>query len=1640
MKLNSDIKKRLTSLFLILGILMPGILLPLQTYAEADDTRYYETSCKWETYFDNPDFFYTLTGLPVGTTPTAKGRPFNYRLWIAKGKAVYGTYRDANPDDGVRVNYKEDTLNPSGIGFYKKPGKKRGEYRYHGFTKDGNLYSSFDFPYDVISSTPLEDKAWIYKYWNSNYVRTHFHGEFPFSASSYNDAAFKNSTYEQKKTKEWINNGVTAFKIRNGVKDTGINNPAPGQKADGTWDFCDFINVLSAPSARFDGEGRMFRLTSNGGLFYQTFTINKYKKEHTPVDVSVDILNKSDLHFEDFGSTNLPDFDSQPIDVKVWVTATLKDESYINDDVKKAVYYTRGDKDHWTISLDGVQAPASDIQAPGNKAVAVFAVHMTKGQAKELAGGQKSFAAAARCYYYDGEFDEGGSHGSAAFSITHVPEPEPVPMNIDAQCDIPNVGFDIAKFPAYDNTDLSSVVERTVFINDEEVDDDLFFSGNYVFGIGQDGLKRIDVYYTSTDETKSFYTGWVYIYDTKPNAQFQISGTYKQNRKLTVNDISDIDNVQIVLDNYPIIDYEWSFRSLDGEESSIRMRNISDLKKEIMYKKPGSYEIQLVVTNSLGRVSDPYVFDFEICPDYQPAVEIDLDNSVIARNETIGAWNYNAVSTDNDVIASNTIELWYDSNDDGAYDQKLQSWDGSNGFPQYTPTKLGRYKFINRAAESFGEETLPEFITPEDTVTRTVEREFLVDNLEPMTGLYVQIPIVRPEIDAYFMLDANLNSDKRNYVINNRINIGNALRSENILPDIATWDMNTYTYSQSASTSKHTGSSYPSSTVSYTSNGYSGTLGRTSVSNNSYQVDEGHYESRTESKTATGTRSGWSKAYFVYINGSWEQTGSGGTDQPTMSYSDSQGFHGTLSKTGFTTDSDTGPPPSPASEGATYTCSKTYTGYYSGTVTRTVQVWVPNLVWYDDYTGFYSGTIYKNVRQPYADPFRATSDKYVIYVSDGGISEFNDLKSVMAGTDAKLILIGQESVKSQIAYDYYISSNGTIEQTIQSALEYISQASPDVEEYTVLAGTDTFTLNISDFDEDNDPIAEQKFQYVQDPNYFDNPTGMESYAAASYSDTLNWVDTMVDKFNKTGKFTIYRRIKDSPSSDPAFAGYSKYSGTPMLVIYAHRKPIASCSLEWDYDTAGNVYNITWEDNSYDLDHQYSRPDKGIIERKIMYRPVGGEWIYRIPGKLSPGSYELQYYVKDVEGAWSDPFTMSFMLSPAPPIQFDANLRTLDNKFTLSSVPASEYLETYNVWTRYPYNVRLDMAFYRSTTRISPVKTVNYSSATSVKDGNDIYWNNISYQIPDTVPDGAYTFKITTVGDYGQSANRDFPVTVNTPINLSGMINGAASNAQVQADSYNTFTFSTSKYVSQVKLNFKGQTYTSDSGTVSLISSNGATKTWEARIYVPASNITDGETGYATFTATTPSGKSKSVNVNYVGVVIQAYDFTITSIQDISWRGFYFDLSHPVNGDGEAYGYPKKVNTEIKTLQMPINSLGLVPFGKDSVKAGCRIEGYIRVKGNLDSVGLKAKYTSNSVLQLSNISLSYAGSDKYIFDWIIPPDADTGSFVGFDAVMRKGSTTYGNEKWSDKWAQGNSSHWVFVVKDAVINEMIFNQSN
>jgi hypothetical protein len=1175
--------------------------------------------------------------------------------------------------------------------------------------------------------------------------------------------------------------------------------------------------------------------------------------------------------------------DSQSIELEFTVNGELDDLLYYSNPVKKVTHYTRDDILKWEIKLDS-DSP-QNISYSENTAAAGFKRTYTVGQIKALnlaftvhgyvtavfKDGKRSNTAAV-------DIPVGFNGETAAAAPKGIPDPLPPPdpflpppVVVEPEPYLPSPAFDIVPYAARDDTDMSVVASREVYVNRELVDDGEFFSGDFCFGIGNDGITRIDVYYTSTDGHEALVTRWIYVYDTKPRAQFKFAGSLKQNRKMTVTDTSNAANALQVIQNYPINSYEWTFKTVDGKDDSLKLKDISDVYKEMLYKEPGTYRIELMISNTLGRVSDPYVLYFRIHEDVPAAVICSLDNNTAARNESIGAHTYEAVSTDGDRILSNKLELYYDSNNDGTCEQLLNTWNSFTGFPAYTPVKLGNYKYVNTVVEDFGEDTLSEFVSAADRKVKVLEREFFVDNYIPMTGLYVDIPIVRPEIDAFFMLDKNLDQNKTAYVNNGRMDIDNELRYYNILPQVNIWDMHTYTYSQPASTTVYTGATKPPDTAEYASSGYSGTLALTDSTDNGAYQDFGDWDYRTERKTFTATHSNTVTNYFDETGRLYKTTDS--SPAPSSKTINSDGYKGTIPRVSTS---------GPYNESYTYwpngnkkTRKRTFKAHYEGTLSKRVRYWDEDWRWVPDYTGHYSGNIYKAVRQPYTDPFRPTAYKYVIYVSDGNISELQELQTVMSRADAKLILIGQENIKSQITNDHFILNNKPIDRVVQDAIDYIADNSPAVEQYCVLAGQDTFNMSTADYDEENDPLTEKKFQYVQEASYFDNPTGMESFAASVYSDSGKWIDTKVNKLNKTGKFTIYRRIKDQPTTDSRFSGFSSYSGIPYLIVYAHRKPVALAQLNWDYDAQGTMYDVSFTDLSYDLDHQYSRPDRGIIERRIMYRPAGGEWIYSTPTRLAPGRYELLYYVKDVENTWSDPYALDFTLSIAPPMQFDAKLRPLDGSFSLAGVPASEYLEAYDVWTRYPYNVYLSMALYSGTTRVTTLKTVNYNLSTGSKSDNDISWNNISYKVPETLPDGSYSFRIDAIGDYAQSASKSFNVTVSTPINLEPDM-----PSRVMTGSRVDIKAVTSRYTNSTRVTlFKGTAY--QTSQMMSATQNGRIKDWAATCLVPY-DIPDGSY-IAEFRSTTPNGNSETKTVEFTVTGLRISGVTIEGYWN-HWRG------------------------------------------------------------------------------------------------------------------------------------------------------------
>ncbi len=1424
-------------------------ILPLYPKEVAAETTY--AACMSN---KNYDYLNPPTGFPKCSL---NGKPFNQKLFDDMGVAAYGKPEQVDENRGSNdfnttwqdLQEKPHTGRIGDHPYFKKNGSE-GEFRYYGWDKNGNLYSNPYFLNDANSGVNPSLKKWIYRPWQSNLtvgMNNRPSGFSPLFGVSY-------------KPDDIYGDGPVAVAKANSIvksRDIKINHQSTNalpKDSRSPHNLFDFMYVEQDPTVWAAGQGRMYHENANGSIWYQSFEIDKSTGKKHPGNEPVISYGKLQT-----------DLNKLPTDFK-WklnLKGELNDDDYYNDRYKKVEYYTRWDLVEWKLKLEvsykghalsTVKEFSSkvngDVSISNQKKIGRSEIDVPLNKTGLVKGDKITFYLTATSYYQDGNGTVVNDQTTTTKEIQlgkeiiPIPDPQPDlppeeegPPPLVCKPDIPGDAFDIVAFPASDNTDMSRVSSRSVAVNGVTVDAELFFSGGYVFGDEADGLATVTMKWVpkpGEDKNGADMCDThriVNVHDTKPRAQFKMfGGSFKENRKMAIDNTSTDPNANdpFVQAAYPIIQNDWSWGASDGSDSDRRIKVDTGLRKEFLYKKSGEYQVTLIVTNALGRTSDPYVLDFSVIPDYAPAVIFNPYSSQIARDEAV-TLQYDAVSTDGDVVTNQRFKVYYDQNGNESYSQLIDSF--NTPLSEYKPTlnKLGKYRITVTVEEEFGQETFTEFMTSADKRQTTTQFEFEIDNYLPYSDLYTDIPSIRQQVDAYFMLDKNLAQSKIDYIKGNGVTINNQLRLEGIDPEVNLWDMHTYTYSQAASTVYHSGS-YPSNTYYYCSAGYCGTLYRTSASDNGSYYDYGSYVTVVDVPAHSVTVVDV-PGHYVTVQIPWCE-GSARPGAPSYSHS---------------------PPCSLASNQTTKSES-----YWVPTTYKTVnvpatykQVWSPNVQWVSNWYGTYSGTIYKDVRQSYANPFsRTTSGKYIIYLSDGTINELADFNKAKAQSDARVILIGTNAIKAQTAHEHFILSTGrTIEEIIQKAVDYIASKNPPTASQTVLVN-ETFHLLTEESDVEDDRIILKQTQYVHDENFYDNPAGHTAYAHNEYKPSGWGIQSLMSSFAKPGKYTVYRRVKDQPSTDPLLGDYSYYSNESETIIKAHRKPIALAAMDWTYDTNCSCYQTTWVDGSYDLDHNISDPvNKGIVERKIRYQ-FSGEWFYKIPDELQAGSYHLEYLVKDVEGAWSDPFILDFVLAATPPPQLKAKLKPVDGAFTLTGgVPAGENLLVYELWTRFPLSVGLQ---FRMGSFVN--KTVPYFTGTKI--GSNIDWADVLTQIPVTTPDASYTYRIQANGSNGTSAFKDFTVKVLTPIQLVPDIRdaeGHPANTVVVGYPF-TLAAGTTEYPHQTTvIAFKGKSFQRSltlSGTVSSVSGAGS-KQWSVP-FTPTGVIPDGTYTFE-WTARTPNG-------------------------------------------------------------------------------------------------------------------------------------------------------------------------------------------
>jgi len=1374
------------------------------------------------------------SSLPYSVTVKGGTAYFNKELWEELNLVVYGDHDIVGKND-----FKAGTQNPNGIPYYTDGKGVKGEYRYHGYDRTGeNTITNMNFIDDATSGKSLEEKTWVYEPWNPSsgaYDKfTKFVGD---KASIYNETALNHNTTDSKLVAKWINENLS-FTINKTTQSTGtiITDPVH------------YNNVNSAPSGYSSGEGTMFhKSTTSGKVFYQTVSIPKYNKEDTPIQADMPEIAVSSIA------------DNGDVTLSVKVTGEIMDEHVVGNSIAESIYYHRGDIKDWsftlTNSLTSEKLTAKGTSLNKNKqGYHIFSLKIPKSAYQGVADSNGNFTVSltgtAIANYSTGE--SGQATITKTKDVKGIVEEEIVvePVIIDFDVIAPHKMLDVDKFDLrLIENDVSQAYDRYVLIDGKklsEADEIKFLNGQYTFPrIMEDRVYSYSIVYIDTNGGIWYFSSYVVVYDSVPHAQVIVDGSHKVNRKISVSSDKSITSDYLESRSNVVIS-EFIVTSTDGAQ--IYYGSNTNELKEFLRKTEGNINVHVKVSNEYG--SRTYDHQIYVAPDYEPDVISIIWNNVLTRNESLDIFSEGA-SLDDDTVTDITYKIYYDSNNDGNPETVVYSgnWTGST---TYKPDKLGNYKIAFTAKEEFGQPTISQHITEADKRTKTVEREFFVDNLIPMTKLYTDIEYNFPKLDVVFLTDQNLPRTDNDYLRDKNVDITNSFRANSMVANVDLWDLHTYEFTQTAYAEKHTGTSYPPATTSYSNGGYTGTLNRYNVRNYPYTVDEGGYKTFTDSRTASDSRSqsGWN------ANGTTTPS-----NIPSSVYYSSGGYSGTLSQSSYNYSST-----------ATYNSKGFLTGYswsrsatYSGTVTKTWTEYVPKQVTYNNYYGDYSGTVYKYVKQAYTPTYQTESNKYIIYMAKDHINNQSDINYIKdIARDAKVILIGEPSLELQFTNDYFIPYTADTNQLVNQIISITKSENSIINELSVLINQ-SFSLNYTDIDEEGDPIVETGFQYVHNPNYFDNPLGLEAGTVSIYSDT-GYTATRKSNFTKPGKYTVYRRIKDEPIGFVSLGGYSNL-GT--IEITAHRKPIAAATLDWDFDAVHGTYKTSWIDQSYDPDFQYSDANKGIVDRKIKYKLGSGNWIYEIPDNLDPGTYTVEYIVMDKHGVWSDPWITTFTLELIPGLQIlDAKARAEDPQFTLAGVPASENLILYDVKTRYPYDTYLDIAIYQSGIKKTTSKTVSFiSGVNGIKVDNDISWANITYNIPSTLPDGDYQIRTSAIGTGGKTTYKDLSFTVKTPINLVPTTSTSLENV---VSTSHDIKVTTSKYVSSVQATmFKGTGYQSvitlNAGTI-----QGNIKNW-SKPFIVSNSIPEG-TYTVGYKATTTNGQ-----IEYVDQQLEVYSLSVIGL-------------------------------------------------------------------------------------------------------------------------------------------------------------------
>ena len=171
----------------------------------------------------------------------------------------------------------------------------------------------------------------------------------------------------------------------------------------------------------------------------------------------------------------------------------------------------------------------------------------------------------------------------------------------------------------------------------------------------------------------------------------------------------------------------------------IKYQKLDDVK--IMFKEPGDYLLRLQVSDTTGNVSEWVEKTVKVNNDLIPIVQANLSETVHRNSSGEAIMSINNIltySNDDDIATLESIRYRYNTNNDGVNSNNFEdeNWIDLGLNSTLKTRNLGKYQFEITVKESFGQETLDEYITNADYKRGKILLYTEVDNIDPKVTIF----------------------------------------------------------------------------------------------------------------------------------------------------------------------------------------------------------------------------------------------------------------------------------------------------------------------------------------------------------------------------------------------------------------------------------------------------------------------------------------------------------------------------------------------------------------------------------------------------------------------------------------------------------------------------------------------------------------------------------------------------------------------------------------------------------------------------------------------------------------------------------------------------------------------------------------